>query len=61
MVIARLVFALLALAAVIAFAGHAVTGDARYRRWGVRIVSAGVLAGLVFFALLAVERLVTRA
>lgn len=61
MVIARTLFALLALAAVISFAAYAVTGNRRYRTWGVRIFSIAVFSGLAFFALLTLERLLTRA
>ena len=39
------------------FAVYAVTGSLQYRRVGVRLVKWTVVAGLVFFAVLIVERL----
>lgn len=58
MVIARWAFLLLGIAAVVCFVLFVVTGQARYKSWGVKIVAAAVVAGLVFFAGLAIERLV---
>jgi hypothetical protein len=39
------------------FAIYAVSGQTRYRVYGVRLVSGTVVAGLVFFAVLIVQRL----
>lgn len=58
MVIARWAFFLLGIAAVICFVLFVTTGQARYKSWGVRIVAAAVVTGLVFFLGLAIERLV---
>jgi hypothetical protein len=39
------------------FAAYAATGQQRFRRFGLRILSWSVLAGLAFFAVLIVLRL----
>ena len=39
------------------FAVYAVTGSLQYRRVGLRVVKWTIVAGLVFFAVLIVERL----
>jgi hypothetical protein len=57
MVIARWAFLLLFAAAIVCFVLFIATGQARYKSWGVRIVAAAVVTGLVFFLGLAVERL----
>ena len=49
-------FALLLLAGV-SFAFFAATGHARYKRWGLVLLKWTVLAGLGFFAVLALQRL----
>ncbi len=56
MVIARVIIGLLALAAVLCFASYAVTGQARWRQRGWRIVKWTLVSGLAFFAVLVAER-----
>jgi hypothetical protein len=56
--IARWIFLLLGVAAVGCFVLFVVSGQARFKTWGVRIVTAAVVAGLVFFLGMAIERLV---
>lgn len=60
MLIARLVVGLLLLAALLCFGAGIVTGDPAWRRRGVIILKWTLLAGLGFFGVLFVERLVTR-
>jgi small neutral amino acid transporter SnatA (MarC family) len=57
MLIARWLFFALGIAAIVCFVLFVVTGQARYKSWGVKIVAAAVVAGLVFFSGLAIERL----
>ena len=57
MLIARVVFALLAVAGVLCFAMYAGTGAPRWRALGLRIVRWTVVAGLGFFAVLLLEEL----
>ncbi len=57
MLIARVIFALLAVAGVLCFAMYAGTGQKRWRDLGWRIVKWSVVAGLGFFAVLTLERL----
>ncbi len=57
MVIARVVVLLLLLAAAVLFAFYAATGQVRYRRYGLVIVKWTVIAGLAFFAVLFVIRI----
>ncbi|MEO5696346.1 MAG: hypothetical protein ABIQ60_04325 [Burkholderiaceae bacterium] len=52
---------LLLLAGLGCFGMYLATGQKRYRELGIRIVKWAVLAGLAFFAVLIVERLVTMA
>ena len=54
----RWIFLLLAVAAVLCFAMFIGTGQVRYRAWGVLIVKWAVVAGLGFFAVLILERMV---
>ncbi len=49
---------LLAVAAVLCFAMFIGTGQVRYRSWGISIVKWAVIAGLAFFAVLILERMV---
>jgi hypothetical protein len=42
------------------FAAYAVSGEPRYRHYGIRLVQYAVVAGLVFFAVLIVLRLSER-
>jgi hypothetical protein len=39
------------------FAAYAISGELRYRHYGIRLVQCTVAAGLVFFAVLIVLRL----
>ncbi len=57
MLIARAIFGLLLVAAVLCFAMYAGTGQVRWRRIGWRIVKWTLVAGLGFFAVLILERL----
>ena len=57
MLIARWIFMLLAVAAVVCFAFYIATGEMRYRRIGLLILKWTVTAGLAFFAVLILERL----
>ncbi len=61
MIFARIVILLLLLAGLGCFAMYLWTGQQRYRALGIRIVKWTVVAGLGFFAVLIVERLVTMA
>ena len=58
MLIARLVIGLLLFSAVLCFAFSIATGQARWRRLGLVIMKWTLIAGLVFFAVLILERLV---
>jgi len=57
MLLFRWLVLLLLLAAAVSFAFFAATGQARYKRFGLVIVKWTVIAGLVFFAVLVLERL----
>lgn len=57
MLIFRLVFGLLLVAGLLCFAMYIGTRDVRWRRRGLVIVKWTVLAGLGFFAVIALERL----
>jgi hypothetical protein len=56
MAIARGLFLLLCTAAVVLFGLYVLTGELRYRQWGLRVLIATVGTGLAFFVLLAVLR-----
>lgn len=58
MLIARTLFALLAVAAILCFAMYAGTGQRRWLRLGWLIVKWTIVAGLGFFAVLILERLI---
>lgn len=58
MLIARLVIGLLLFAAIVCFALSIATGQPRWRRLGIVIMKWTVVAGLGFFAVLFLERLV---
>ena len=58
MLIARWIVLLLALGAVLCFAMFIGTGQVRYRSLGILIVKWAVIAGLAFFAVLILERMV---
>jgi hypothetical protein len=53
----RVLFLLLFLAAAVSFAFFAVTGQARYKRFGLLILKATLFAAFAFFAVLIVQRL----
>ncbi|MBP8308854.1 MAG: hypothetical protein KAY46_16385 [Burkholderiaceae bacterium] len=53
----RLLLILTAAAIAICVAGYLLGGDRRYLRWAVRILQLAGAAGLVFFAILILERL----
>ena len=57
MVIFRLVFGGLLLAALLCFGLYIGTGDRRWRQRGTLVLKWTVLAGLGFFAVIALERL----
>lgn len=57
MLIARVVFGLLFVAAILSFAMYAGTGRKRWLGLGWRIVKWTLVAGLGFFAVLVLERL----
>ena len=57
MLIARVIFALLAVAGVLCFAMYAGTGQKLWRDRGWRVVKWSLAAGLGFFAVLILERL----
>jgi hypothetical protein len=54
----RALLILMLLAGAACFAIYAISGQARYRVYGVRLVSGTIIAGLVFFAVLIVQRLI---
>ena len=58
MLLARWLILLLLLAAVLSFALFAFTAEPRFKRFGLRLVQWTVLAGLFFFAVLILERVV---
>ncbi|HZE90756.1 MAG TPA: hypothetical protein VE029_03465 [Rhizobacter sp.] len=57
MLIFRWVFFLLFAGCLVCFALYAGTGQIRYRRWGLKVLTWTVAAGLAFFAVLVLERL----
>ncbi|MCB1979111.1 MAG: hypothetical protein KDF25_07085 [Burkholderiaceae bacterium] len=57
MLIARTLVFLLLLSSALFFAVYAATGQVRYRRLGLVILKWTVIAGLVFFAVLFITRL----
>jgi hypothetical protein len=58
MAVFRFLMLLLLVASAVSFVFYAVTGQMRYRRFGLRVLSAALIAGFVFFAVLIAERLV---
>jgi hypothetical protein len=58
MVIFRLIFGLLLLAAVVCFATYVATGQVVWRQRGIVIFKWTVFAGLGFFAVVILERLI---
>jgi hypothetical protein len=57
--VVRVLIFLLLLAAIVSFGFYVFTRERRYFRVGVVIVKWTVIAGLVFFGVLIVERLIT--
>jgi hypothetical protein len=57
MVIARTLFLALAIASILCFVLYMLTGQVRHRRAGLLILKATVASGLIFFAVLVLERL----
>ena len=57
MLIVRSLIYFLLLTAGVCFALYATTGDIRYKRWGLVTLKWTVLAGLGFFGVLIVERM----
>ena len=58
MLLFRAVLLLLLIAGLVCFALYVATGQARWRKWGLIIVKWTVIAGLAFFAVLFLERMV---
>ena len=58
MLLVRTLVLLLLLAGLACFATSLLTGQVRYRVMGVRLIKWTVVAGLVFFGALVIERLV---
>ena len=58
MLLVRTLVLLLLVAAVLCFALYIATRQARWRQWGLVILKWTVLAGLAFFAVLILERVV---
>ena len=56
-IVRGLIYFLLLLAGVF-FALYAITGDIRYKRWGLVTLKLTVLAGLGFFGVLIFERMI---
>ena len=54
---ARWVILLLLIGVALSFAVFALTGQPRFKRYGLEVLKWTVIAGLVFFAVLALERL----
>ena len=57
MVLFRFILFLLLLAAGVCFAFYIGTGEQRYRTWGLKILKWAVVAGLGFFGVLVLERI----
>ncbi|HEY8907084.1 MAG TPA: hypothetical protein VIM63_13695 [Rhodoferax sp.] len=57
MPLARGIILLLLLGAVASFVAYIVTGQVRYRTWGLKVLQWTLLAGFAFFAVLILERL----
>lgn len=56
MLAARALLLILALAAVLAFGAYIVTGQTRFRRWGLTILKWTLGTAVVFFATLIISR-----
>lgn len=57
MVLARTLIFLLLLGAIMSFAFFALTGEQRYKRYGLLILKWVLISGFAFFAVLIVQRL----
>jgi hypothetical protein len=57
MALFRALMLLLLVASAVSFVLYAVTGQTRYRRFGLRVLITALVAGFVFFAVLIAERL----
>lgn len=57
MILARIVILLLLLSAAVSFALFALTGQQRYKRFGLNIIKGTMIAGFAFFAVLIVQHL----
>ena len=57
MAVFRVALLLALVASAISFVLYAVTGQARYRKVGLRVLVGAIAAGLVFFAVLIAENL----
>ena len=57
MLAARALVLLLGLAAILAFGAYIVTGNERFRHWGLNILKWTVGAAVVFFATLIISRI----
>jgi hypothetical protein len=57
MVLARIVILLLLLSAAVSFGLFALTGQQRYKRFGMNIIKGTMIAGFTFFAVLIVQHL----
>ena len=57
MAVFRALMLLLLVASAGSFAFYAVTGEKRYRRFGLRLLVTAIVAGFVFFAVLSLEKL----
>jgi hypothetical protein len=57
MILARWIVLMLAAAAAVCFAAYVATSDKSWLRRGLRIVKLTVVAGLLFFAVLILERM----
>lgn len=57
MVIFRWLATLLLLASALCFAFYVGTGQAHYKRWGMLVLKWTVVAGLAFFAVIILERM----
>jgi hypothetical protein len=56
MAVFRFLMLLLLVASAISFVLYAATGQMRYRKFGLRVLTGAIVAGFVFFAVLIAER-----
>jgi hypothetical protein len=57
MAVFRALMLLLLVASGISFVLYAATGQMRYRKFGLRVLTGAIVAGFVFFAVLILERI----